>query len=165
VVVSQDLAGKSIAAADDTEEIVRSALEQIDPTLRDSVTIVPMPREEKLVRFRAGEVDSMQVYTTTEALQLQKDFGEEAPVIMPFGGRHGYAQVIYGHVDALSTPRQRNVARAFLDATYEGWSRALRDPESAAELVGLARSEAGVRGVEGPRILLCMVHHCIYIYW
>jgi len=150
-----DLAGKSVAAADDTEEIVRNALEQVDPSLRESVTIVPMPREEKLIRFRSGEVDAMQVYSTTEALQLEKDLalhldqGQSPVLLFPFGGRHGYAQVIYAHEKALQIPRHRNVARAFLDATYEGWSRALSHPQAAAELVALAREEAGVRGVEG----------------
>jgi len=88
----KDLAGKSIAAADDTEEIVRSALADVDPALPSDVTIVPMPRENKLTSFMSGEVDCMQVYTTTEALQLQEEFNEP-PVLMPFGEKHGFAQV------------------------------------------------------------------------
>ena len=102
----QDLAGKSIAAADDTEEIIRNALCHVDPTLPDKVKIVAMHREEKLPRFHAGEVDTMQVYTTTEALQLKHDFGDEPPVLLPFGEHHGYAQVHKPMASGVPVPPQ-----------------------------------------------------------
>jgi len=143
-----DLAGKSVAAADDTAEIIRTALFHVDPALPDQVRVVAMHREEKLPRFQAGEVDTMQVYTTTEALQLQHDFGT-LPVLLPFGERHGYAQVVYAHAEALKSAQHRTVGRAFLDATYEGWTAALRNPDAAADAVCMARAAAGVEGVEG----------------
>lgn len=139
-----DLKGKTIAAASDTEEIVRSALAKADPDLVDQVSILAVPRENKLKLYLSGQVDAFQVYTTTEALQLQHELAGEEPVLLPFGEDHGFAQVIFAHVNALDCPVQRNVARAFLDATYDGWDRALSDPEYAAELVVDARTKAGV---------------------
>lgn len=139
-----DLKGMKIAAASDTEEIVRSALAHAAADLPDHVEILPVAREEKLRMFLSGEVEAFQVYTTTEALQLQHELGGTAPVLMPFGDEHGFAQVIFAHEQALECPVQRNITRAFLDATYDGWTRALREPEYAAELVVAARAKAGV---------------------
>ena len=136
-----DLAGKTIAAASDTEEIVRSALAHADPTLPASVTILPVPREDKLRLFLAGDVDAFQVYSTTEALELRQELATE-PLLMPFGADHGYAQVIFTVESSLADVQQRRVARAFLDATFEGWKRAVDNPAAAAESVVRARRAA-----------------------
>ena len=59
------------------------------------------------------------------------------------------SQVIYAHERSLASHTQRRLIRAFLDATYEGWAHALREPEAATEAVIRAREQAGVFDVEG----------------
>lgn len=133
-----DYAGKTIAGATDTEALIRAAVGA-------DCTVLPVPREDKWGLLMDGKLDAVQVYTTTELLQLQHHLGEDLDVV-PFGEGHGYCQVIFAATSVLEDAMSRVAIKAFLEATYEGWMVALANPTGAGEAVAHARQAAGMHG-------------------
>jgi len=108
-------------------------------------TVIAVPREEKLKMLLNGELDAVQIYDVMETLKLQRELGYRPDVILLDSIPNvelGYAQVVFTPNSALMDARSSSQLREFLDATYEGWNLAIRDPQEAAKTV-LTMQESG----------------------
>mmetsp|Transcript_11523 Transcript_11523/g.29070 ORF Transcript_11523/g.29070 Transcript_11523/m.29070 type:complete len:715 (-) Transcript_11523:23-2167(-) len=107
------------------------------------LNIVEVTHEGKQQELLAAKVDAIQIYDTTEVVDLHKKIGQ-LPVVLPIGQQpydRGYAQVVFASNSALANEELRTPMRNFLEATYEGWARAAADPEAAAEAVAMMTAE------------------------
>lgn len=146
----ESLRGKTVGVHIDSHELMASLLSQgaalggaAEPTAGDpssigGIDLRVVAREEKHELLAAGEVDAIQVYECTEAVELERRFGEKAP-LLPFGALAGdvdlgYGQALFAPRRALRLPGADGLLRSFLAATREGWALARSDPRRAEEL-------------------------------
>lgn len=100
----------------------------------DEIEIVEIPYEGKFDRVLNGEFAAVQCYVVDEPIGVEAAHGV-APTVLRFGdyGFASYAQTIIAN-DQLLTDHPGAV-KAFLAATFSGWSIALADVTATAELV------------------------------
>jgi len=141
--------GDAIGAHEDTVEL----LSRIFP----KQTVVASPRGTKNTDLLNGTYQGIQAYTTTEVpalhrlmsgrgmdpkdlrFQVLEDVGAAEDHDSGTSPKLGYSQMIFAADEALQTADRREAARAFLDATFEGWQRAIRHPDRAIEAVAEAQ--------------------------
>jgi len=130
---SSDGSELSIGTHEDTVEL----MQRIFPERR----IVASPRATKISDLTDGTYSGIQAYDTTEVPALRRLLGKE-PFVTPMegcnGARLGYSQVIFAADECLQDDR-KSIVQAFLEATFEGWMDAVRDPEEAARMVAEAK--------------------------
>jgi len=128
---------RTIGAHEDTVEL----LTRIFGDTGD--TVVACPRATKNSNLLEGKLDAIQAYTTTEVPTLRKILERTGATgksvgSVPLEGLHGaklgYSQMIFCPEEDLEGDR-REILRAFLEATFEGWSMAIADPEHGARAV------------------------------
>lgn len=135
-----DLKGKRIGMARDEAPLLKVMAGSAG---LEGVTIVEVTHEGKQEELLSGRVDAIQIYDTTEVVELHNKIGQPL-VVLPIGQQpydRGYAQVVFASTDAVANVQLRTPLRNFLEATYEGWQRAAVDPWAAAEAVTVMTSE------------------------
>lgn len=133
--------GDVIGAHEDTVEL----LQRIYP----QQTVVASPRGSKNTDLLEGTYQGIQAYTTTEVPALHRLMEGKGmdPNSLEFqvlengtnGVELGYSQMLFVANEALESPDRREAATAFLEATFEGWQHAIRNPDEAIEAVGEAQ--------------------------
>jgi hypothetical protein len=120
-------------------------------------SVVASPRASKITDLLEGRLDAIQAYTTTEVLTLERIIasatnGEHQPEdlsTIPLEGHNGaklgYSQVLFApEEDLVVGGDQREILKAFLQATFEGWAMAIRDSEHGARCVEEAQAMLGL---------------------
>jgi NitT/TauT family transport system substrate-binding protein len=98
------------------------------------IEVVEIPHENKLDRLLSGEFAAVQCYALDEPIAFLRQIGEFPLVLsMDQYGYTAYAQVLFT-TDALLEQHSEQV-RAFLIATFEGWTIALNNILNAAQIV------------------------------
>ena len=137
--------GDMIGAHEDTVEL----LQRIFPEQR----IVASPRGTKNTDLLDGTYAGIQAYTTTEVpalYRLMKSRGmnpddlkfqvlEDVIDARGDSSQLGYSQMLFVANEALEVSDRREAARAFLGATFDGWSYAIRNPDEAIRAVSEAQ--------------------------
>jgi methylenetetrahydrofolate dehydrogenase (NADP+) / methenyltetrahydrofolate cyclohydrolase len=129
--------GMTIGAHSDTVEL----LQRIFPHCK----VVASPRGTKNADLLSGALDAIQAYTTTEVPALERLLCEEKHgsradhlCVTPLEGHHhtklGYSQLIFAADECLQDDR-REIALAFLDATFRGWKDVIEDPNQGVKAV------------------------------
>ena len=132
--------GDVIGAHEDTVEL----LQRIFPEQK----VVASPRGTKNTDLLEGNYQGIQAYTTTEvpALHmLMKSKGMD-PNSLTFkvledgtGAELGYSQMLFASNESLEGADSREASTAFLDATFQGWQHAIRNPDETIEAVAEAQ--------------------------
>jgi len=164
--VSIETAGKTtlvIGAHEDTVQLLQH--------LAPAAKVVCVPREDKLKMLKDRKIDAVQIYDCTESITLSEALGEEGALqAVPFeelsrSAELGYAQVLFTTAASLAPgdPR-RDAMHRFMQATFEGWRRAIADPEAAAAAV-LARQPAQIDHFLSTRefVLESVRRSCAYV--
>ena len=132
-------AGAKIGAHEDTVEL----MQRVFPNMQATAS----PRATKISDLKAGNVDAIQAYLTTEVLTLQRDLGQD-PTVIPMEGRNGaklgYGQTLFVADEALRCQERRDVVSSFLTATFQGWETVIRDPEEGVKIVQEAQKMLGL---------------------
>lgn len=114
-------------------------------------SVVVSPRATKITNLLEGKLDAIQAYTTTEVLTLKRIIegvtgGRHKPedlssIILEGhnGAKLGYSQVMFAPEEDLEGD-QREILKAFLGATFDGWAMAAKDPEHGARCVEEAQA-------------------------
>ena len=140
------VAPQIVGAHEDTVDLLKRILiyDNFEQDPRHTVRV--SPRASKITDLLEGRLDAIQAYTTTEVLTLERIIsaatlgahqpGDVSTLLLEGhnGARLGYSQVLFAPEEDLEGDR-REVLRAFLKATFEGWARAIRDPEHGARCV------------------------------
>jgi len=128
----------TIGTHEDTVEIMKRIFPSHD--------VVASPRATKNTDLLSGALGAIQAYTTTEVPALRRVLGQ-APIITPLEGLNGtklgYSQVIFTADECLHGD-QRAIVQAFCEATFDGWANAIRNPETAVEMVNEAKKMLGL---------------------
>lgn len=142
--------GDVIGAHEDTVGLLR----RVFPEQK----VVASPRGTKTTDLLDGTYAGIQAYATTEAPALRRMLSGRGmdpdalhcrsleDVVGPVGGgssglapKLGYSQLLFVGNEALESPDRREACSAFLEGTFEGWRRAVRDPNKAIEAVAEAQ--------------------------
>ena len=139
--------GDVIGAHEDTVEL----LQRIFPKQK----VVASPRGTKNTDLLDGTYHGIQAYTTTEVpalYHLMKSRGLDPNAITfqvledvidasdgTTAPQLGYSQMLFASNETLETSDRRYAAKAFIDATFDGWQHAIRNPDDAIEAVGEAQ--------------------------
>lgn len=135
-----------VGAHEDTVDLLKRILiyDNFEQDPRHTVRV--SPRANKITDLLEGRLDAIQAYTTTEVLTLERiiasatlgahQAGDISTILLEGhnGARLGYSQVLFAPEEDLHGD-QCEVLRAFLKATFEGWARAIQDPEHGARCV------------------------------
>eukprot|EP00536_Pseudo-nitzschia_multiseries_P004353 jgi/Psemu1/9829/gm1.9829_g len=133
---SESKQSQTIGAHEDTVELLTRIVGGDDE-------VIASPRATKNSNLLDGKLDAIQAYTTTEVPTLQKIIErtgatDKKVVSVPLeglnGAKLGYSQMLFAPEEDLEGDK-REVLRAFLEATFEGWSMAIEDPERGAKAV------------------------------
>ena len=128
-----DLRGKKVGMHIDGIRVM-NLVKGVNGIADDEIAIIEIPYEGKFDRVLDGEFAAVQCYVVDEPIGVEAAFGVE-PTVLRFSdyGFTSYAQVIIANDQLLAT--HPDAVRAFLAATFAGWSQALADIPAAAELV------------------------------
>lgn len=100
-----------------------------------------LSREDKISMLHRGGVDVIQAYDVMETLKIQHDLNDKVLEVLPLEGPSfpgvtlGYSQVLFAPSLAIADAGHHETLHAFVQATFEGWRQAIRDPRTAAESV------------------------------
>lgn len=129
--------GATIGAHEDTVDLLKRIFPQQN--------IIATPRATKVTDLLSGKVDAIQAYLTTEVLKLRREL-PEFPVVVPLEGispanaKLGYGQVIFSTNETLECEVERkDIVRAFLEATFEGWQAVIDSPRDGVKMVEEAK--------------------------
>jgi ABC-type nitrate/sulfonate/bicarbonate transport system substrate-binding protein len=128
-----DLLGRRVGVHDDGAAVMALVMGAagMEP---DAIEIVEVPYAEKFALVTRGEVHAVQCYVIDEPIGVAARFGVEPKLMhMRDHGLDSTAQTIVVHQDVLDG--RPDAVRAFLAASFEGWTRALADKEAAARRV------------------------------
>jgi methylenetetrahydrofolate dehydrogenase (NADP+)/methenyltetrahydrofolate cyclohydrolase len=132
-----------VGAHEDTVSLLERILVKEASGGENKVSVVASPRATKNSDLIAGKLDLIQAYTTTEVPTLERQAGLNTVFAQQLeglnGAKLGYSQVMFAPEEDLQEGDKREVVQAFLDATFSGWSMAIRDYESAAKSVEEAK--------------------------
>lgn len=120
-------------------------------------------RASKMEALISGEVDAIQIYDTTEAIELESLLGKPPGIAMltslvPPGapeGTHiplGFGQCLFAARSALRRPAVRKALALFVEATEEGWRLCAEDLKSATDIVIKTRASFGYG--KGPKLAM-----------
>lgn len=136
-----DLVGKKVGVHADGVKVMElvKGVSGLAPT---DIEVVEIPYDNKLDRLIGGELDALQCYAVDEPIGFTQKVGQ-APIVMPMDqyGYKAYAQVFFT-TDAMLQQAPEQV-KAFLEASFEGWTRALADIPGTAQLVAETYAAAG----------------------
>jgi len=128
-----------IGAHEDSVEIMKKIFPQHQ--------VVASPRSTKTRDLLSGKVGAIQAYTTTEVPTLRRVLHADPDVIEMErynGAKLGYSQVIFAADECLDGDDRKDVARAFCEATFEGWANVIENPAEAVEMVKEAKLMLGL---------------------
>mmetsp|Transcript_145361 Transcript_145361/g.264150 ORF Transcript_145361/g.264150 Transcript_145361/m.264150 type:complete len:1207 (-) Transcript_145361:38-3658(-) len=103
--------------------------------------VIELSREDKMSMLHRRGVDGIQAYDVMETLKIQHDLNDEVLEVLPLEGPAfpgvalGYSQVLFAPSLAIADAGHHETLQAFVQATFEGWRQAIRDPRTAAESV------------------------------
>lgn len=142
----------TVGAHEDTVELIQRLLPE--------ATVLTVPREAKLSMLKDGTLDAVQVYDCMETLTLQRELDKASTEGSKGGALRvaafeelgtaatttgmtsssseislGYAQVVFATSEALADPSKAADMVRFMEATFEGWRVAIRDPQAAVDAV------------------------------
>lgn len=111
-------------------------------------------RASKMEALISGEVDAIQIYDTTEAIELECLLGKPPGIAMltslvpPGAGEGtsiplGFGQCLFAARPALRRPAVRKALALFVEATEEGWRMCADDLDSATDIVLKTRASHG----------------------
>lgn len=136
--------GDVIGAHEDTVEL----LQRIFPKQK----VVASARGTKNTDLLDGTYQGIQAYTTTEVPALTRLMSSRGmdPNSLKFqvledaasdgsSPQLGYSQMLFVANDALQGFDRREAAQAFLEATFDGWNYAIRNPDDAIKAVAEAQ--------------------------
>jgi len=122
-----------VGAHGDTVELLKRLLPQAE--------VKEISRDDKMTLLHCGDVDLIQAYDVMETLKLQHEISGKPLEVLPLEGPAfpgvtlGYSQVIFAPSSAIIDPYHRQTLHAFIQATFDGWRQAIREPRIAAEAV------------------------------
>uniref|UniRef100_A0A7S4AF51 Thiamine pyrimidine synthase n=1 Tax=Pseudo-nitzschia australis TaxID=44445 RepID=A0A7S4AF51_9STRA len=133
-----------VGAHEDTVDLLkRIMIFDSDQVARHKV--VASSRATKNMDLFNGDLDAIQAYTTTEVPTLQRMLERtgktgKAVASIPLeglnGAKLGYSQMLFAPEEDLAADGGKHeILEAFLEATFEGWSVAINDPEHGAKSV------------------------------
>jgi len=128
----EDLRGAKIGVHDDGAKVM-ALVKSVNGFAEDDIDLVEISYQDKFERAMSGELHAVQCYVIDEPIGVAAKHGL-APKVMHMRD-HGFAstaQTIFVH-DAVIADRPEAL-RAFLRASFEGWSRALADKAAAAAI-------------------------------
>ena len=132
-----------IGAHEDTVELLERIVAQ-----EANTKVIASPRASKNTDLANGGLGAIQAYTTTEVPALQRAHGQENVHVQPLEGwngcKLGYSQMLFVPSEVLQSEEHRETVQYFLQATFHGWERAIRDPESAVKAIREARAMSGL---------------------
>jgi len=143
---------QSVGAHEDTVDLLKRILIYDNYQQDPQHSVVESPRQTKITDLLEGRLDSIQAYTTTEALTLERivenaTSGKHTPEDISItsleghnGAKLGYSQVLFAPEEDTEGGDQREILKAFLSATFAGWAMAAKDPEHAARCVEEAQA-------------------------
>lgn len=100
----------------------------------EAIEIVEIPYEGKFDRVLSGELAAVQCYVVDEPIGVETNYGIEPTVLrLSEYGFVSYAQTIVANDQLLA--EHPDAVKAFLGATFAGWTNALADIPAAAEIV------------------------------
>lgn len=129
----QDLVGKRVGVHEDGVKIME-LVKGVNGLKPADIEIVEIPSKNKLNRLIKGEFDALQCYAVDEPIEFEQQMGQ-APILLPMDqyGYKAYSQVFFT-TDRLLQQHPKQV-KAFLEASFEGWRRAIADIPTTAKLV------------------------------
>lgn len=142
---------QQVGGHEDTVELLKRILIYDNYQQDPKHSVVVSPRATKITDLLEGRLDAIQAYTTTEVLTLQRIVekatnGKHKPEDLSTilleghnGAKLGYSQVLFAPEEDLEGD-QREILRAFLGATFDGWAMAAKDPEHGARCVQEAQA-------------------------
>lgn len=104
--------------------------------------VVASPRSTKISDLISGKVGAIQAYTTTEVPTLRRIIGSKPnqTIIEGYNGaKLGYSQVVFVADECLECDDRKDIISAFCEATFEGWSNVIENPEDGVEMVKEAK--------------------------
>lgn len=124
-------------------------------------------RASKMEALISGEVDAIQIYDTTEAIELECLLGKPPGITMltslvPPGSPQGtsiplgFGQCLFAARSALRRPAVRRALALFVEATEEGWRTCAEDLELATDIVIKMRASFGYG--KGPKLAMDDTH-------
>ncbi len=139
----EDNSGKPlvIGAHEDTVSLLNRIVEQD----QRNISVVASPRATKITDLLENRLDSIQAYATTEVPTLERQIGSVSSIPLEGlnGAKLGYSQVLFAPEEDLNGDK-REILQQFLDATFTGWSSAVRNHEDAAKNVEEAKAILGL---------------------
>lgn len=141
-----------VGAHEDTVDLLKRILVYDNYGQDPKHSVVASPRATKITDLLEGKLDAIQAYTTTEVLTLERIVaaatnGEHQPEDLSTilleghnGAKLGYSQVLFAPEEDLVEGDRRDILKAFLKATFDGWEMAINDPEHGARCVEEARA-------------------------
>jgi len=132
----------TISAHEDTVDIMK----RIFPS--PFYNVVASPRATKVTDLISGKTDSIQAYDTTEVPTLRRNLHDEKDLFVTHlegfnDTKLGYSQVMFAADECLEGD-QREIVRAFCEATFDGWNNVIRDPKEGIEVVAEAKKLLGL---------------------
>ena len=128
-----------IGTHEDTVEVMKRIFPNHDA--------VASPRSTKIRDLTSGDFGAIQAYDTTEVPALRRALGYD-PIVTPLEGLNGtklgYSQVVFAADECLKNGDEREIVKAFCEATFEGWANAVRNPKEAAKMVQEAKKMLGL---------------------
>lgn len=122
-----------VGAHSDTVELLQRLL--------PNANVSKLSRDDKMSLLNDGGVDAIQAYDVMETLKLQYELKDKQLEVLPLEGLAfpgvtlGYSQVIFAPALAIEDPSHHQTLQDFVQATFDGWSQAIRQPKIAAEAV------------------------------
>ncbi len=138
-----DNSGKPLVIGSHEDTV--SLLNRIVEEDQRSMSVIASPRATKIADLLENRLDSIQAYATTEVPTLERQIAgvSSIPLEGLNGAKLGYSQMIFAPEEDLNGDK-REILQQFLDATFTGWSSAVRNHEDAARSVEEAKTRLGL---------------------
>ena len=136
-----DLVGKKVGVHVDGLKIME-LVKGVSGLKPDDIEVVEIEYDNKVDRLISGEFAAIQCYAVDEPIPFAKKIGQQ-PTLLALDeyGYKAYAQVFLATNDLLT--QHPKMVKRFLQASFEGWKRAIADIPGAAKVVAEKYAEPG----------------------
>jgi NitT/TauT family transport system substrate-binding protein len=136
-----DLVGKKVGVHVDGLKIME-LVKGVSGLQPNDIEVVEIEYDNKADRLISGEFAAIQCYAVDEPIPFAKRIGQQ-PTLLALDeyGYKAYAQVFLATNDLLT--QHPKMVKRFLQASFEGWKRAISDIPSAARIVAEKYAEPG----------------------
>ena len=136
-----DLVGKKVGVHVDGLKIME-LVKGVSGLKPDDIEVVEIEYDNKADRLISGEFAAIQCYAVDEPIPFAKKIGQQ-PTLLALDeyGYKAYAQVFFATSDLLM--QHPKMVKQFLQASFEGWKRAIADIPGAAKVVAEKYAEPG----------------------